>query len=268
MTYFTQFKKQEYNLGQSLSKNVTNLSQYTAIVPELTDDASFYTYYTQQGDERYDTISNKLYGTPDYYWTIPLLNPEITNTWRDSTKSVQSLDDYLQKKYPGVALYIDSIDELIGKFQIGEIVAYDIENVYRVLNKYPSLRYLHCEPVDMSEFDVLNDPEEVWVLLTGLWNEVNSNIFDDNDIWRDSTEYVIGENSLTAAKVESVAPAYKAVAYYLDSDGNRVPWYKGQTSVTFEQIEREQNEENAKLKVIRPQFIYDVAAKFEREMSL
>ena len=268
MTYFKQFQKQSYSLGNGVVKDVTNLSHYTAIFSKLADDTSFYTYYTQRGDERFDTISYELYGTPDYYWTIPLMNPNIVNTWKDGTKSVQTLDEFLQKKYPGVAITIDPVDDIVGKFEVGEIVAYDIDNVYRVLNKYPTLRYIHCEPVSMDEFDVLNDPEEVWVLLTGLWNENNGNVFDDDSIWRDTTDYVVGKDSLAAAKVESIGPAYKAPAYYLDNDGNQVPWYKGEYPVSFEEIERDKNDENAKLKVIRPEHIYEIAARFEREMAL
>jgi len=267
MPYFTQFQKSSYPLSDTVSKNLTNISHYTAIFSRLADDASFYTYYNARGDERFDTISNELYGTTDYYWTIPILNAGIINTWKNSTKSEQALKKFLDRKYPGVALIIDPVDDLVGKFEVGEIVAYDINNVYRVLNKYPSLRYIHCEPVSMDEFDVLNDPQQVWVLLTGLWNEANLNIWDDTDIWRDNTDYVVGRDTLTAAKVESSIPAYKAPAYYLDVDGNRVPWYKGINEVTFEDVEREKNEEYSRIKVIRPEFIYDIAAQFEREMA-
>jgi hypothetical protein len=267
MTYFTQFRKRDYAPSENVLKKVTELSQYTDIVSRVADDASFYTFYNARPDERYDTISNQLYGTPDFYWTIPILNDRITNIWRDSTKSVPTLRKYLEKKYPGDALIIDPRDEIIGRFVPGEIVAYDINNVYRIIGKFPSRRYLHVKPVSMEEFDVLNDPEEVWILLTGLWNEVNGNIWDDTNIWRDSTEYVIGKDSLSSAKVESIVPAYKAPAFFTDPDGNRVPWYEeNATPTTIEEVETKINDENSTLKVIRPEFIRQVADQFELEM--
>jgi hypothetical protein len=267
MTYFTQFRKRDYALSENVRKKVTELSQYTDIVSRAADDASFYTFYNARPDERYDTISNQLYGTPDFYWTIPILNDRITNTWRDSTKSVPALRKFLESKYPGDALIIDPVDSLVGKFIPGEIVAYDINHVYRILGKYPSLRYLHVEPVSMDEFDVLEDPEEVWVLLTGLWNEVNDNLWDDTEIWRDGTNYVIGKDTLDSIKVETVIPAYKAPAFFTDPDGNRVPWYEENAiPTTIEEVETDINDENSRLKVIRPEFIRQVADQFELEM--
>ena len=267
MTYFKQFQKDRYPVGDNETKIVTNISQYTEIFSRLVDDTSFYTYYNHRPDERYDNISYELYGTSDYYWTRPLLNNGIINTWKDSTKTPQALEEFLKKKYPGVAIKIDPVDDVIGNFSIGEIVAYDIDHIYRVINKYPTFGYLQCIPIDSNEFDVLNDLEEVWVLLTGLWNEDNRNLYDDDNIWRDTTNYVVGKDSLASVKVESVTPAYKAPAYHLDLEENRVPWYKGVRTVTIEDVEREQNEESAKLKVIRPEYIYDIAAQFENEMA-
>lgn len=267
MSYFEYFNRENYPLSDTLSKRVTNISQYTSIFTNIANDISFYTYYTMQPNERLDTISNNLYNTPDHYWTIPLINERIFNTWTELPKDEQTFNDYLKKKYPGVVLTIDEVDEFEGKFRAGEIVAYDIENIYEVLGVYPSLRYIHCVPVSPDRFDPLNDPREVWVLLTGLWNEVNDNIWDDSDIWRDTTEYVITADTLNAAKVESSTPAYLAPAYYVDENENRVPWYyPNARPVTLEEVERNRNEINLQVKVIRPEFIDDVIRRFEEEI--
>lgn len=267
MSYFEYFNKKDYPLSDTLSKTVTNLSQYTAIFSNIANDISFYTYYTMQTNERLDTISNNLYDTPDYYWTIPLINERLFNTWTELPKDERSFNDYLRRKYPGDALIIDEVEIFEGKFRAGEIVAYDIENVYEVLGVYPSLRYIHCLPVSPNLFDPLNDPRGVWVLLTGLWNEVNDNIWDDSDIWRDTTEYVITSETLNAVKVSSSRPAYLAPAYYVDENDNRVPWYyPNATPVTIEEVEREKNETNLQVKVIRPEYIRDVVIRFEEEM--
>lgn len=267
MPYFEYFNTKEYPLSDTLSKTVTNISQYTSIFTTIANDMTFYTYYTMQPNERLDTVSNNLYNTPDYYWTIPLVNEKLFNTWTELPKDEQSFIDYLKRKYPGVVLTIDERDQFAGKFRTGEIVAYDIENIYEVIGVYPSLRYIHCVPASSDLFDPLNDPREVWVLLTGLWNEVNGNIWDDANIWRDTTEYVITSDTLNAAKVSSSMPAYKAPAYYVDGEGNRVPWYSpNATPVTIEEEERERNEINLQIKVIRPEYINDVATRFEEEM--
>jgi len=268
MGYFNYFRRADYILSDSLAKKVTDLSQYTGIFSMSADDISFYTYYTMRGDERLDTISNELYGSPNYYWTIPLLNTDMINIWNDLYKDEASFQAYLKSKYPGFALIIDPEYDLVGSFRIGETVAYDVNNVLEIVGKFPSRRYLHGVPISMDRFDVLNDPKEVWVLLTGKWNEVNDNYWDDTSIWRDTTEWVIGQDNLDILKVESAIPAHKAPAYFEDSNGNTVPWYREDAfPVTIEDIERQKNETNAKLKVIKPQYIYDVATRFEREMK-
>ena len=226
MPYFTQFQKSSYPLSDDVTKNLTNISQYTAIFSRLADDASFYTYYNARGDERFDTISNELYGTPDYYWTIPILNSGIINTWKNSTKSEPALRKLLERKYPGVALVFDAPEDIIGNFEIDEIVATAENDVYRVVGIYPSNHYIHCVSVSVDD--------------TSGAQEVNPT---------------------------STIPFYTAPSYYLDSDDNQVPAYLGINKVTFEDIEREKNESYSRIKVIRPQFIYDIATQFEREMA-
>ena len=267
MTYFTQFRKEDYVLSENVTQKVTKMSQYTQVFSRAADDLAFYTFYNAEPTERLDNISNKLYGTPDFYWTIPILNADIINTWKDMPRSVPSLRKTLERKHPGDALIIDPLDTVIGNFIPGEIVAHDITNVYRVLNVFPTRRYIQVERVPTDTFNVLDDPEEVWVLLTGLWNEVNDNAWDDDEIWRDGTNYVIGQQSLSPAKVESVIPAYKAPAFFTDPDGNRVPWFvENAIPTTVQEVETQKNDNRGRLKVIRPQFIREVVNEFEIEM--
>jgi len=224
MPYFTQFQKSSYPLSDTVSKNITNISHYTAIFSRLADDASFYTYYNARGDQRFDTISNELYGTTDYYWTIPILNADIINTWKNSTKSESALRKFLEKKYPGVALVFDTPEDIISEFGVGDIVKTPSDDLYEVVGVYPSNHYIHCVSVSTAD----------------EFNEVTPT---------------------------NIIPFYKAPAYYLDVNDNLVPAYQGTNEITFEDVEREKNEDYSRIKVIRPQFIYEIAAQFEREMA-
>jgi len=227
MTYFSQFRKSEYSLSQNLQKKVTELSQYTDIVSRAADDASFYTFYNARPDERFDTISNQLYNTPDFYWTIPILNDRITNTWNDSTKSVPALRSYLERKYPDSALIFSSNEEITGRFSVGGYIESTSGSVYRISSIYPSLGYVRG--IDVTGSNEITNP--------------------------------------TVVNIAEVIPAYKAPSFFTDPDGNRVPSYvENATPTTIEEIETDINDENSRLKVIRPEFIRRFADQFELEM--
>ena len=242
MTYFTRFAKKEYSVTRDSTKTVTDLSQYTAFLTKLTDNISYYTYYTMKPDERFDTISNNLYGTVDYYWTIPLLNPTITNTFRDTIKSTVVVDHILQRKYPGKCIQIEDSDTLAGKFQIGEIVQFydDAGNGpvnYKLREKYTNLNYLVVNSID-------NDSNQ-------------------------SVGTVTGQKSGSVADVSIIIDYALATHHYVDVETNeRVPYYRENTyPVPIPEFEKGLNEEYTQIKVIRPEFISDIVDQFEEQMK-
>ena len=244
MTYFTQFRKEDYLLSENVIKKVTKLTQYTRIFSRAADDLAFYTFYNAEPSERLDNISNKLYGTPDFYWTIPILNSDMINTWNDMPRSVPSLRETLERKHPGDALIATDRYFVAGNFVTGELAVYDNTDVYRILNIFPTSNYVQAQ---QTTIDV---------------SELNSNV-----ILNDS-EYLIGVDSLSPVSIESVIPAYNAPAFFTDPDGNRVPSFvENAVPTTIEEVETELNESKGRLKVIRPEFIRDAVNEFEIEMK-
>jgi len=236
MPYFNSFRKQDYVFSKDLTKRVTNISLYTAIFSKIADNISFYTFYNAAPDQRLDSISQDLYGTTDFYWTIPILNKDIINTWRDLPKSTNQMTQFLSRKYPGTALLIRDDQDLISKFTIGETIRYNGTDIGTLTNKYPTRGYIQIDSVDSS------------VIPT-------------------NTEFVAeGKTSLDTVVVSGSAPAYKAPANHFDTNGNSVPFYGG-TPVTIEEQEFDQNENRSRIKVIRNEHITDVVKQFEREMN-
>jgi hypothetical protein len=242
MTYFTQFQKADYVLADNVVKKLTNISQYTEIFSRIADDISFYTYYNARPDQRFDTISNELYNTPDYYWTIPILNDSIINTWRDSVRGIPALNDLLTKKYPGKALIVDRESDIIGKFKIGEYLLYSNSDVYILRRKYPSLNYLQVEPTELSDLPDTPQTEE---------NEI------------------VGVDSGSVVPIISIIDWPLAPAKFVDFNDNVVPWYvENAIPISIGQVERDLNEARGKLKVIRPEYIEAVVTRFEQEMRV
>lgn len=238
MSYFTQFQKSDYILSDNVIKNVTNLTHYTEIFSAIADDISFYTIYNARADERLDTISDSLYGTVDYYWTIPILNDDIVNTWRDLPKSTNELVSFLKNKYPGVIFTIRDDQTLASRFAIGEDLIYNSTERATIIGKYPSLGYLEAVIQDGSSF-----PLNTELTLTG-----------------DTT----GDTVVTTGYTD----AYNAPVRYVDSNNNSVLFTaQNVTPITRLDEERDRNEERARIKVIRPEFITEVVKQFEREMK-
>lgn len=239
--YFTQFPKSQYQFPSSIPKLVTNISVYTAIFSRIADDISFYTYYNARPDERLDNISQTLYNTPAYYWTIPLINPSIVNTWTDLPKSTPMMTKYVSQKYPGSALIVDESDDQVGKFTLDELGVYDSTQVVRIIGKYPTQGYIHVVPVpDLEPSEVVESP---------------------------TLGVLIGADSNDSVQVSAQIPAYLAPQYHEDQDGNRV---LSTVSNAFEAIildaENQRNEDTSRIKVIRREFIYEVSNRFEDEL--
>lgn len=268
MSYFNYFRKEDYLLDENVVKKLTNISKYTAIFSSIADDVSFYSYYTMQPNERLDTISKKLYGTPEYYWTIPLLNNELTNTWKDLPMDMVEFDEFLKRKYPGISLVYNH-DDNIADFLPDEFGTYDLETTYKILGKYPTQGYLHVIPTDELFFDPL-ELENVWVLLTGVWNERGiSNFWNDNEYWRDSANYFVSQGGASVeVLLDFTKPMTDAAAYYVDIDGNKVRKLSpGSIPVTWREVELDRLNMRSQIRVIRPSFINEVASLFEQQMK-
>src|SRR5210317_537370 len=78
MAYFKDFPRTYYRFGgEQTFSLVQDLSAYVDIIDTIKDDASVYTKYYIQNNERPDQLSFKLYGSSDFYWTFFMMNDNI-----------------------------------------------------------------------------------------------------------------------------------------------------------------------------------------------
>jgi hypothetical protein len=238
MSYFKYFKKSNFIVGDIGPIELVNIQSYSQIFSRITDDITLYSYYTFVNGDRLDVISNKLYGTPEYYWTIILVNPHITNTYNDLPKEYNAdLVSYLGGKYPGVALKLATGESLAGKFNIGETVTYSTYSG-TVLGKYPTLGYINVEVTSEDSFPLNSE-----FTLTGV-------------------------TSGDTIQIANTIDMYQAPHHYINSDDEWTRWNAGQvTAVSILDYETEINDENSQIKVIRPEKMYSVITSFEREMK-
>jgi hypothetical protein len=98
-TFFTNFQNVPYSFGDNETPVFAKkLSQYVSVLDQLRNSETLIEKYTVIAGDRPDTISFRLYGTVDYYWTFFLMNEHI----RESGWSVPSYDLLAESKirYP------------------------------------------------------------------------------------------------------------------------------------------------------------------------
>lgn len=236
-SYFSFFKKTDYLFSDNIKKSVTDLTKYTSIIEKIADNVSFYNVYTIKPSERLDNISQFLYDTPEYYWTIPILNAELVNIWKDIGKDVNDFENFIKAKYPGFAVIPDDSTPIVGRFTPGEEALINSTRVL-IVRKYATENYIQIKFID-------DQPS-----LTSL-----------------EGQSIVGDDSQDSALIESIVPMTDAPALFLDSTGNKVIKSTNTFPVTWRDQEREINDANLRIKVIRPEFIFQVVRDFEREMK-
>lgn len=233
--FFINFKKEDYTFYNDYKRRVTNITQYASIMSKLVDDISYYTYYNMQDGERLDTISEKLYDTPDYYWTIMYLNPKLINSWKNLPLAPTSFDAVIKDRYPGRAFIIKDTETLAGKFKLGEEISYS-NNTAEILGLYPTLGYMHVN-ITQGEFPF----------------DLNFGVY--------------GLESLDTIEFKSNIPAYLAPSYYKDVDGNYTTHRNpNKIPTTIREVEAERNISYSKIRVLRADVISKVVMEFEKEM--
>lgn len=107
MSFFTQFPKIQYDINaDGVKTEITNMFRHVDVLEQYIDNISTYTWYNVQNGERPDVVSNRLYGTPDYYWTLFVLNEKLKqglNTW---PKSYRQFELMLEQEYSEYSVLI------------------------------------------------------------------------------------------------------------------------------------------------------------------
>jgi hypothetical protein len=120
MSYFRNFPVSFYRFGDNEDPVLfQNITAYVDLIDQIVDDATAYEKYTIIDGERPDTLSFKLYGSVDYYWTFYLINEKI----RQQGWPLSSTEVYAKAKefYPNTVVMTD--ESMHGEFYIGDIAA-------------------------------------------------------------------------------------------------------------------------------------------------
>lgn len=138
MSYFDKFNDIFYSfdgVGLLTVKDITfNVRPLKAVI----DNYTLFEEYTIQDGDSPHIVSERVYGTPDYHWTIMLIN-EMYHYLNDWPMSDSQLEEYVKSKYGEDHMYdihqiygrehwVNSNNIIIDPPTIGNSDAYSVSN--------------------------------------------------------------------------------------------------------------------------------------------
>jgi len=107
MAFFKQFPVISYNtLFDGIINDVIDIFRHVDVNEVLIDNASTYTFYEIKNGERPDTVSSRLYGTPDYYWTFFVTNDSLKSGLNSWPMEYNQHKSWIDKEYGDYSVLI------------------------------------------------------------------------------------------------------------------------------------------------------------------
>ena len=149
MSFFKLFPKIGYDFARNgIKQNVVDIYRSTTILPSTLDNVTTYKYYEIQNGERPDIVSQRLYGSPNYYWTFFILNDFLHDGLAGWPMSQEELAGYMATEYEGWVIttnpeivrntdqiIIDFKNSIAGRFKLGEQVTGSISGATGTVSK-------------------------------------------------------------------------------------------------------------------------------------
>ena len=123
MPFFTQFPKKQVKVestsvdaqGSNIltiqDKTITDIFRHVDVTTLNSENYTSYTFYDIQDGDRPDIISQKLYNTPDFYWTFFIVNDFLQAGFNSFFKSAIDLDRGVSQEYGkfGALLFLPEV---------------------------------------------------------------------------------------------------------------------------------------------------------------
>ena len=121
MSYFNIFPNISYPYNadgdRKIAKNILKRFSFKGFIK---DNADLYVRYHMKEQDTFQSLAQKLYGSPDLHWILYLMN-DIEDPYEDVPRTATELAAYTDQKYPGYVIFMD-LDTFGGDFVVGETV--------------------------------------------------------------------------------------------------------------------------------------------------
>ena len=106
MHLFKQFPKTSYSIeNDAIRTEITDYFRYVGVIEKFTDDLYSYQKVDIIDGERPDNLSQRLYGTPHYYWTFFIANDNLKNGLSYWPKSTYELSKYTTNQFKNLSAF-------------------------------------------------------------------------------------------------------------------------------------------------------------------
>ncbi len=269
MAFFKLFPKVGYDLKNTgVLQNIVNIYRSVRPLAEFVDDISAYKLYEIKNGERPDIVSQRLYGTPDYYWTFFIVNEYLHDGLASWPMSQEDLQLYMKTEYEGFAIttrpvvvrntdliVTDIANSLAGRFTLNETITGSTSNATGTLTK---------KLIDMNQLIV---------------QDCTGSFLGDPNAVPNEVEVVTGSVSEDSVDTYEVFKYIDApYAYYIEGDPEFRTVYNGvfvegnEPSSNLKYVSNrahleESNDERSRMRVIAPEYITQFVEKFEELLN-
>lgn len=274
MSFFRQFPKVQYDFNRTgVKQNMVDIFRSIRPLQNFVDNFTGYRFYEVKNGERPDIVSQRLYGTSQYYWTFFVINEFLHDGMRAWPLSSEDLFAYIQKEYEGFVietkpeliktgdgLITDYKNSIAGRFTLGEQIRGATSLAVGTLTK---------KNIDMNQLIIQN---------------VTGTFVGNPDAIPNVTELVVGQTSGDSVSTYQVWKFADAPYYYYDeNDGDKKivssasHFSNGSTGgvarsnlayETYRNHEFHLNEERSKIRYIDPNYINLFATRFEELINV
>ena len=281
MSYFRQFPKLDYDFDRNgILQKVVNIYRAARPLDAYLDDLNAYAFYDVKNGERPDIVSQRLYGTTQYYWTFFIMNDFLHDGLAAWPMSQEKLHDYMDEEFAGVVITtnprvqdspdagveFDYPNSLSGRFQLGETITGGTSGATGTLVK---------KNADMNQL-VLQDVVGTFQGSSsqGIVEKLTGNKSGDDVDTYDVYQYLDAPHSyfrMIADNVEEEAQYNWANGFNyndrrIESNNVFIPGGTPPTELEFQTNRSylfEVNEARSKIRVIDPKYITQFADKYE-----
>lgn len=189
--------------GKNISDYTTvkNLFKRAKIRPDIFENATFFSKYFIEGDDRPDNVADKIYGDSTLDWVV-LLSNNILNVQSEWPMNQQVFEKYLLEKYLNIRLveethHYESIEvkDPDGKILFPEGLEVDedqsITYFDRGTESYVTINDMVTEVTNYQYEERLNDAKrQIFLLKTKYINIVIDDLQEMMEYKKGSTQYV------------------------------------------------------------------------------
>lgn len=166
MSFFKQFPKIDYDLyNQTDLRSIVDIYRHVDVNNIGIDPFVSYAYYEIDEGDRPDNVSQRLYGSTDYYWTFFVINDTLKNGLSEWPRSSQGLEKYITQEYDqySVLTFSPVSETFENTFVIGNptyeafantLNGIDMSNQYLRIRRLDSNAYARVSHYDSSMYQL------------------------------------------------------------------------------------------------------------------